>query len=193
MITYINGSPKLNNSASNKFLNDIKSAEDKIQYVYMNNYEDIIANVINSDTIVLSFPLYADSPTSGVLDFFEYIKNNTIDLSDKNLYYIVNCGFYEPQQNNTAIDIVRCFCENNKINFKGGLSIGAGPIIGIRDSKLIYRILTKSYDNKINEFKEKIQNNKNVDMNITLSLNKRLYVYAANISWKNTIKHANKK
>ena len=75
MITYINGSPKLSNSASNKFLNDIKNIEDNTYYIYKDKYEDIINSIINSKTIVIAFPLYADSPTSGVLDFLEYIEN----------------------------------------------------------------------------------------------------------------------
>lgn len=193
MITYINGSPKLNNSASNKFLNDIKNIEDNTYYIYKDKYEDIINSIINSKTIVIAFPLYADSPTSGVLDFLEYVENNDFDLSNKNLYVVVNCGFFEPEQNETAFRIIKCFCDKKQINFMGGLSIGAGPIIGIRDSKKIYKLLSMSYYKKISLFKNAIYSGEKIDLDMSLSLNKIIYVCAANISWKNTINHANKK
>ena len=192
MITYINGSPKINNSASNSFLNDVKTEQDNIYYVYKDNYDKIIDNIIKTNTIVMSFPLYADSPTSGILNFFEYINDKQIDLNNKDLYAIINCGFYESKQNNVAFDIVKCFCKNNGINFKGGLSIGAGPTIGLRNNKL-YKILTKSYENKVNKLKEAINNNCYIELNTTISIPRRLYVYAANISWKKTIRNANKK
>ncbi len=188
MITYINGSPKLNNSASELFLNDIKSKDDKIYYVYKKNYNEIIKSLDKSDTIVFAFPLYADSPTSGILEFFEYLKNNSIDLKNKNLYAIINCGFFESFHNEIAFDIVRCFCKNNNINYKGGFSIGAGPIVGMHNKNLLYKTLTIPYFIKKNKFKKKILNKEECNFNASLLLTKRIYVYAANISWKKQIK-----
>ena len=189
MITYINGSPKIDNSSSNSFLNDLKSENEKIFYIYKDSYQEIINNIFKSDTIVLSFPLYVDSPTSGVLEFLEYITDNNIDLCNKNLYIIVNCGFLESKNNDTTFEIIKCFCNKNKINFKGGLSIGAGPIIGNRNSKFLYKLLTIPYVKKINKLKEAISNLDEINLSTTLLLvPKIIYIFFANINWKKDCK-----
>ena len=191
MITYINGSPKINNSASNNFLKDIYNKKDKINYIYKDKDEDIINNLKDSETIIISFPLYADSPTSGVLNFFEYIEDNNINLVDKNLYVIINCGFLESKQNNTAVEIVNCFFEKNDINFKGYFLIGGGPIVGNR-TNIIYKLLTIPYYFKKNKFKNKINKNENIYLKTSLMIPKWLYVLCANKSWKKQI-YQNKK
>ena len=117
MILYINGSPKLENSNSNYFLNKIKNNE-KINYIYRDKFDNILKKINKVDTIILSFPLYVDSPPSKVIEFMEYIIDNNIDISNKKIYTIINCGFWEAKHNRTASLIIENFANNRKAKYK---------------------------------------------------------------------------
>lgn len=191
-IIYLNGSPRLKLSNSTSFLNDIKDKQNKIYYLYKDKFDEIISGIKKCDTIVLAFPLYVDSPTSGTLRFFEYIKDNNIDISGKNLYAIINCGFLEAKQNDVARDIVKLFCTNNNINYMGCIRIGAGVIIGKKKVSLLYKLVSISYYFKINKFKRAILNSNCADIATTIHpVPKWLYVLIANLSFNSERKKYN--
>lgn len=184
MKLYINGSPKLINSNSNFFLNKIKNKE-KIKYLYSDKFENILKNIENIQTIIFSFPLYVDGPPSRVISFMEYIRDNKIDISNKNIYSIINCGFWESKHNRSADMIIECFAKNTKANYKGSLLIGAGEIIGKCNKVWLYKLISIPFLFKIKRFKKSINNNDNIKLETTIRpMWKRLYVFMANINWK---------
>lgn len=184
MRLYINGSPRLEGSNSNFFLNKIKDKE-KIKYLYRDNFDNILKNINNIDTIILSFPLYVDAPPSGVIEFMEYIDNNNIDISNKNIYTIINCGFWEAKHNKTADLIMENFANKHMANYKGSFLIGAGEIIGKCNKVWLYKLVSISFLFKIKRFKSYINNNDGIKLETTIRpMWKRLYVFMANINWK---------
>lgn len=190
MILYLNGSPKNKKSNSESFLKDIKAQDTK--YLYKDNFEGILKNIRVFTTIIFSFPLYVDSPPSKVIEFMEYIENNNINIKNKNIYVIVNCGFLESKHNNTACEIIKNFCFNTGAIYKGAFKIGAGEIIGKRKSSLLFRILSLAYNYKINIFKNFISNNEDIELSTTIHpMTKRLYVFIVNMSFKSKIKKNN--
>ncbi len=181
---FICGSPRLTISNSLTFLEDLKDKEN-IYYLYKDSFDEIVNSIKKCDTIILSFPLYVDSPPSGTLKFFEYIKDNDIDISGKNLYTIINCGFLEAKQNNTAREIVKLFCFNNNINYMGCFKIGAGVIIGGNKQNYIYRLVSVPYCFKIRKFKKAINGNKKIEIATSIHpMTKFMYILLANINWK---------
>ena len=60
------------------------------------SYKDILNNVDISEIIILAFPLYVDSPNTITLKFLDYIYDNQINLANKSIYVIINCGFSSP-------------------------------------------------------------------------------------------------
>lgn len=120
MKLYINGSPKLTNSNSNYFLNKL-SPKEKIKFVYKDKFSEILKSIKKVDTIILAFPLYVDGPPNKVIELFEYIKNNKINIKNKKIYTIINCGFWEAKQNRTASLIIEDFAINNGIKYMGSL------------------------------------------------------------------------
>lgn len=184
MRLYINGSPRLEGSNSNFFLNKIKDKE-KIKYLYRDNFDNILKNINDIDTIILSFPLYVDGPPSGVIEFMEYIDNNNIDISNKNIYTIINCGFWEAKHNKTADLIIENFANKHIANYKGSFLIGAGEIIGKCNKVWLYKLVSISFLFKIKRFKSYINNNDGIKLETTIRpMWKRLYVFMANINWK---------
>lgn len=184
MKLYINGSPKLTNSNSNYFLNKL-SPKNKIKFVYKDKFSEILKSIKKVDTIILAFPLYVDGPPNKVIELFEYIKNNKINIKNKKIYTIINCGFWEAKQNRTASLIVEDFAINNGAKYMGSFNIGAGEIIGKCDKKKIYRLASLPFLIKIRKFKARINKGKKVTLETTIRpMTKRLYVYLANCNWK---------
>lgn len=188
MILYINGSPRINSSNSQYFINLINS-NSLVKYIYKDNFEEITKELLKSDTIIFSFPLYVDSPPNKILEYMEYIRDNKIELENKKIYIICNCGFLEAKQNIIAAEIFKNFCNKNKAVYSGSFLIGAGEVIGNCKNKFIYKLVCFDFFKKIKLFKQKIHDNKYVDLLTTINpMTKKLYVYLANIGWKKSIK-----
>ena len=184
MYTLISGSPKPTNSNSTHFLKIISSYLEnyKIFELKKDKYKEIIDSIKNSDVIVIAFPLYVDSPSSITLLFLDYIVDNNIDLSGKIIYAIVNCGFREGQQNITAVNIVKRWCDVTSATYASSIMIGAGEIVGKDNFKFLSRRATKV----INKFANMIKSKEiKEDLITTMDLfNNKLYCYVANLSWK---------
>lgn len=189
MYTLINGSQKNISSNSQYFLNKISEVLDEyiIFDLKKDKYEDIIYNIKQSDTIVLAFPLYVDSPTSLTLNFLDYLYDNNISLNNKKLYTIINCGFIEGEQNTTAANIIKNFCTKKNIIYCGSILIGAGEIVG----KTKYKLISTTALKKLNIFSNCIKNKEKCEDIITTInfINQKLYCKLANISWNKKAKY----
>lgn len=183
MYTLINGSPKPINSNSLNFLKKISKniQHDKIFDLKTKKYEELIENIYKSNIIVLSFPLYADSPPSITLEFLDYIIDNKINLKNHILYVIINCGFKEAEQNITALNIIKNWCNKVELIYGGSLLIGAGEITGKEKFKTISKKVNKQIKDFSNIIKEK-QINKEFLTTIDI-LNNKAYCFIANIFW----------
>ena len=183
MYTLISGSPKLKPSNSMTFINKIKSTlEDySVFELKKHNYDEILSSIKDSEVIVLAFPLYVDSPTSITLEFLDYIVDNKIDLKNKQVYSIINCGFRDGNQNVTAANIISAWCKKVNAKYSGSLLIGAGEIIG--NSK--YKYLSTKANKTLNNFSKIIKTKATTkDIVTTVNiLNDRMFCFFANIFW----------
>ena len=57
------------------------------------------------------------------------IKIINIVKHHKLIYCIINCGFREGEQNITALNIVKNWCDKVLIEYSGSILIGAGEVI----------------------------------------------------------------
>lgn len=184
MKLFINGSPKLDKSNSFYFLSMIND-NSKIRFLYKDDFDDILRDINKISTIIFSFPLYVDGPPNKVIEFMEYINDNKIDIKDKKIYCIINCGFFEAKQNEVAALIIKNFAINNKAKYMGSFNIGAGEIVGKRNRKILYKIISIPFYFKIKKFKNSINKELKVNLNTTIRpMSKKLYVFLANISWR---------
>jgi NAD(P)H-dependent FMN reductase len=99
-ITIINGSPRGKNSNSrlltDQFLAGIEKSNSKIEYeifylVNRHQTQDAIETCLQSDVILIAFPLYTDAMPGIVKLFFEKMPS----LSGKKLGYMIQSGFPE--------------------------------------------------------------------------------------------------
>ena len=188
MKLFINGSPKLDKSNSFYFLSMIND-NNKIKFLYKDSFDDILRDINKINIIIFSFPLYVDGSPNKVIEFMEYIKNNKINIKDKKIYCIINCGFFEARQNEVAALIIKDFAINNKAKYMGSFNIGAGEIIGNQNVKNLYKLISIPFYFKIKKFKNSINKGLKVCLNTTIRpMSKKLYVFLANISWRKKMK-----
>ena len=89
--------------------------------------------VDGSDLVVLAFPLYVDSlpaPLTRLLEGIADRRSRAASPETPRLAAIVQCGFPEAHQCDTAVGICRLFAERSGMPWAGALSMGMGGSIG---------------------------------------------------------------
>lgn len=135
------GSPKPTKSTSEvlgKYILDkiknrgIETENININNTLMINYQGLIDKVNNCDILILSCPLYVDSPPATVIKAMELIYESRIGISlsrKQVMMAICNCGFPEAFQNYSALAIYKTFAEETGFEWAGGLALGGGGAI----------------------------------------------------------------
>jgi hypothetical protein len=89
----------------------------------------LLAATDAADLIVLAFPLYVDCLPTLTIKALEDIATHRAmkgHRAGQRLVAIVNCGFPEADQNETALAICRQFAQEADFEWAGGLALGAG-------------------------------------------------------------------
>jgi multimeric flavodoxin WrbA len=89
--------------------------------------------VDGSDLVVLAFPLYVDSLPAPLTRLLERVAGRSTRVASPKaprLAVIVQCGFPEAHQCDTAVGICRLFAERAGMQWAGALSMGMGGSIG---------------------------------------------------------------
>jgi hypothetical protein len=94
--------------------------------------EDSIARMLDgvdrADVVLLASPLYVDclpAPTGRALELIAAAPDERSPNGRGRLITILNCGFVEAAQNETAQGICRAFADRARFTWAGGLSIGS--------------------------------------------------------------------
>ena len=140
------GSPKGSSSTSNSLGDYLISRLEHLgltvgkEYIYKlvrkeDGQKKLLTKVEEAGTIILVFPLYIDCLPAGVIKALELIADHRKSKKDRKkqgFAIIINCGFPESQQNNTAVAICKNFSREVGFEWKGTLSLGMGGAIGGR-------------------------------------------------------------
>ncbi|HMK45038.1 MAG TPA: hypothetical protein VK436_00275 [Methanocella sp.] len=90
----------------------------------------LLTAVDEADLLVLAFPLYVDCLPSQTIRALELIHEHRKAMPKRQLFLsIVNCGFPEPHQNQTAIDICKRFAKETGLEWAGAACISSGMTI----------------------------------------------------------------
>jgi hypothetical protein len=149
----------------------------------------------SSDLLILTFPLYADSLPSRVIAALELMaqhKRRENMPRRQRLVAIVNSGFPEARQNDTALAICRRFAEEAGIDWAGGLALGGGEMIAGRPLTEVggsVRNIRKALDLTAAAIAEGEPVPKEAaDLMAKLVIPSRLYIWAANRRWNRKIR-----
>jgi len=138
------GSPKGSSSTSNSLGDYLISRLEQLgltigkEYIYKlvrkeEGQKKLLTKVEEADMIILAFPLYIDCLPAGVIKALELIadhRKSKRDREKQEFAIIINCGFPETQQNNTAIAICKNFSREVGFEWRGALSLGMGGAVG---------------------------------------------------------------
>lgn len=131
-VALINGSPKVNKSASQVLLGDLEFyLSEKVEVLEIglhttNISEEMLEKFINTDAWVFACPLYVDGIPGHLLSCLNQLEKIPLDHSKIHIYGIVNCGFYEGIQAEFALKIFQNWCAKTGFNWGGGIGIGGG-------------------------------------------------------------------
>jgi hypothetical protein len=159
-ILLVNGSPRRAAANSRIVLDALRSRlGDGHEYhmVDVMTAEGARPGDLDVDFIVLAFPLYIDSLHSRLLSWllsFEAMWRATpaagYEKRRIGMIAVANNGFHEGIQNKTALDIVARFCAGCGIEWRGGVGIGTGEMLGnmkdAPDEMLIKRPVSRALD-----------------------------------------------
>ena len=153
--------------------------------------DELISSVNKADLIVLAFPLFIDCLPYPVIRMLEHIASNRQangNMKNQSLLCIVNCGFPEAHQNDTAIAICRQFAREAGFDWAGGLALGAGEGIAGRnlsEVKGLARNVIKSLDLAIEALTDgKPVSQKAIDLMAKPLMPKWLYFFIGGSRWK---------
>ncbi len=91
--------------------------------------QELMGLVDGSDLIILSCPLYIDSLPYPVIQFMELTAKAAKLPKEKLFMAIINGGFPESSQSDSAIEICRNFTVEAGFKWAGGLPVGGGGSI----------------------------------------------------------------
>lgn len=163
-VSLLVGSPKKKNSSSAALGLYLCNQLDSHKFVYQeiclrsvlfeqeNNPSYWLDDVLKSDVIIFSSPLYIDCLPSYVFQAFERIyqeRKEAGNPKDMQFLSIINSGFPESSQSQIALDICHHFARASKMKWLGGLPLGAGFILAGKDLRKmgwLVRNIKKSLD-----------------------------------------------
>ena len=144
-IALINGSPKGSKSASQVILNFAKGTLPKyidcvsINLKDANVKKNVLRKIAGCDVLIWAFPLYVDAVPSHVLPWFYELEKyfNDREGPKPRVYALVNCGFYEADQNEIMLEIIKNWCAKSGLIWGQGIGFGAGGVFyGLRNIPL---------------------------------------------------------
>jgi multimeric flavodoxin WrbA len=132
------GSPRLEKSTSSSLgsylFEQLKQhgVETETIYIYkaintLDRMEALRQAINRADLVVLAFPLYVDTLPAPVISVLEsVVTHGTAKTTATRFAAIVNCGFPEASQNDSAVALCAEFARTAGFEWMGGLSLGAG-------------------------------------------------------------------
>ncbi|MBD5530740.1 MAG: NAD(P)H-dependent oxidoreductase [Lachnospiraceae bacterium] len=131
-IALINGSPKMQRSASATLLEELQlsiseTAEVTETALHTSDIsEDVWEKLKSADVWVFSYPLYVDGIPGHLLSCLMQLEKEKWQEKEIRVYGIVNCGFYEGIQAEFALTLLKNWCEKCGFLYAGGIGVGGG-------------------------------------------------------------------
>lgn len=131
-IALINGSPKMNQSASATLLEELQlsiSETAEVTEIALHTSdisEEVFEKLKNADVWVFSYPLYVDGIPGHLLSSLMQMEKAKGPEREIRVYGIVNCGFYEGIQAKLALTLLKNWCEKCGFLYAGGIGVGGG-------------------------------------------------------------------
>ena len=178
-IMTLNGSPRAPRSNSKEYAELFRkeaTAETEYFEIIKEDPERLCQAMAGFSDVLFVFPLYADAIPVTLLQFLKALEKSPVSPKPT-VSVVVNCGFLEPWQNDTAVSMIRLYCRQTGFPFGSVLKIGAGEAI----LSTPFRFLVSRGLRKLAQSMEK---GKHRSLQVTMPLPKRLFLWASTAYWK---------
>lgn len=195
-ITLINGSPKIKNSASGILLDELKSLRSDDCITEYGFHTPALPSEMNlaefgqQDAAVFAFPLYVDGIPSHLVNCLcqleTYFKTNSSNLI---IYAVVNCGFFEGNQNRYALEIMKNWCAKSGLKWGQGVGIGGGGMLDELQNVPAGKGPRKNFSGAIGQLSEHISLGTSAeDICVSPGIPRLAYKMGAEAGWRQQIK-----
>lgn len=179
-ILILNGSPRAPKSNSKKYAQIFaKNCTVPTKYFAITgkNHQELCKIMDDFTDVLLVFPLYADGIPVTLLNFLKTLEKNPPKHKPR-ISVLINCGFMEPEQNDTAVKMIRFFGKEHGYPFGSLLQIGSGEAI-------LSTPLRGFAIRKIKKLAVSISMGRSVNLKTTLPIPKKMFVKASARYWEN--------
>lgn len=194
-IAFINGSPKKTGSASAMLIEEMTACLEDMETVQYHAYNGAFAipeALKEQDAMVFVFPLYVDGVPSHLVRLLERLET-TLHGKSISVYAVVNCGFFEGEQNRWALEIIHNWCVKAGLSWGRGLGIGGGGMLSmLKDAppdKGPKKTISRGIDQLVHSIRENTHGQESAaDLLVSPNFPRRLYMLAAQMGWRRQIK-----
>ena len=194
-IALINGSPKVNNSASGTLLEDLKGYfGEKAEVVEVGFHaatisDEIIEVLAKTEAWVFAYPLYVDGIPGHLLSCLIQLEEVRLQRPQIHIYGIVNCGFYEGIQAEFALKILRNWSVKAGFSWGGGIGVGGGGGLAMMPKLEPGKGPKAPIDAALKAFADIIFNKEVRENNyVSVAFPRFLYKMGAQMGWRQMIK-----
>lgn len=194
-IALINGSPKINNSASGILLEDLKGyLREKTEIVNFNFQadtisKDVISELAKTDAWVFAYPLYVDGIPGHLLSCLIQLEETCLKNPKIHIYGIVNCGFYEGIQARLALMLLQNWSVKTDFCWGGGVGVGGGGGLDMMTKLESGKGPKAPIDKALESFADTILKKEVQENNyVSVAFPRFLYKIGAQIGWRQMIK-----
>lgn len=173
----INGSPRPAVSNSKKYITLFSryyKGDIQVFNALSKDYSGHIEALRKADSMLLVFPLYADALPVSLMNFLKVVDAERIN--SLKVHIMINCGFFEPEQNNIAIDMLHLFCERNDFQIGACLSIASGE--AILESSFAFMVKWK-----IRKLAKSIAKDRLMTFKVTMPITKKMFIKSSVSYW----------
>lgn len=177
-IMILNGSPRAPVSNSKGYADIFREkCGRKTEYFSITDKDRrrLCSKLVEASDLLLVFPLYVDSLPAILLEFLKELEKKPPEKKPV-ISVIINCGFLEYGQNDTAVKMIELFCGRNGYPFGSVLKIGGGEaILGTPFKFLVSR--------KIKKLASALTSGRYKTLSVTMPLSKKTFIKASTKYW----------
>lgn len=177
-ILILNGSPRAPKSNSARYAEIFRKyagTETEYRNITKENHMQLCREAERASDLLLVFPLYADGIPVTLLDFLKSAETHRLQNKPV-VSVLINCGFMEYEQNDTAVRMIQCFCRQNGYRFGSLLRIGSGE--AILDSPFRFLAVWQ-----IRKLAAAVRSGRKRSFHTTMPLPKSIFVKASTQYW----------